>query len=232
MIKALVQEWWQELVEDPYSRYATLILLIVVLVWGGRQGYDQYIAYRERKAQLVMSEAFEEFDKALYYKLEGKDSSEILEQRFEDAQIAFDAALQGNSSSDLYSYALAFQADISVQRGDKENAITLLEKSIASMNKKTPGYYFIKTKLALVSIDAGKVDQGLKDLEALARDAENLTFDTAAFYAGYYYWLQKDVQKAQELWLLLKPSDKTSKRGISPWWALAQEQLQQVTQTV
>ena len=43
---------------------------------GGRQDDDQYIAYRER-SPIGSVGGFEEFDKALYYKLEGSDSSEI-----------------------------------------------------------------------------------------------------------------------------------------------------------
>lgn len=228
MIKALVQEWWQELQEDVYSFYGTIALSLLAVGWGSYQGYHYYRSYQERKAQLVVAEAFEEFDKALYYKLEGKDSQEVLQQRFEDARLAFDEVIQSAGSSYLYPYALAFQADITLQQGDTQGALDLLKQSVQKLNASMPAYYLIKTKLALVLMDHGSLEQGLKELELLAHDKANPTYDTAAFYAGYYYWTQKDFSQVEHFWKLLKPTQTTPENGISPWWSLAEEKLQQI----
>ncbi len=229
MMQELVRGWWRNIVEDKYNLIGAVAILSALLFFGGRQGYRMYVASRESAAQVVMAEAFEDYDKALYYALEGKDSKEVVEQRFEDAKIAFDGFLQNHSGSSLALYAMAFKADISLQKGDKQAAIATLEKALAGASVNAPGYYLIKTKLALVRLDDGQTDQALKALSDLAHEYNNPTSDMAAFYLGYYYWVNRDLNKAREAWKLLEQLGNAQGQGVSPWLAIAQGKLQQVS---
>lgn len=230
MIQQAIQEWWRDVTEYEYSLHIGLIVGVLVAVFGGRELYKMYVGSRESAAQVVMAEAFEEYDKALYTLLEGKDSKELIDQRFDDTKLAFDGVLQNHGSSSLAPYAQAFEADILLQKGDRAGAIKLLEKSIESMSAKDPVYYLIKTKRALVQLDNGVIDASLDELHALAFNKDNPTADTAAFYLGYYYWTMHQPGKAREAWKQLEPADTTvSENGVSPWLAIAQGKLQQIS---
>ena len=229
MIQAAIQDWWRDVVEYEYSLYIGIALGIAVAFFGGREGYRMYIDSRESAAQVVMAEAFEEYDKALYNLLQGKDSQELADQQFDDVKIAFDTVLQNHASSSLVPYALAFLSDVAVHKGDKQKAITLLGESLSKMSSTTPGYYILKTKLALIQLDAGSVDSALKDLHGLAFDQDNLSADMAAFFLGSYYWSIHDKVKAREAWGQLEASDKDSASATSPWLSIVQGKLQQIS---
>lgn len=228
MMQELIRGWWRDIVDDKYNLIGAIVILSALIFFGGRQGYRMYVASRESAAQIVMAEAFEDYDKALYYALEGKDSKEVIEQRFEDAKIAFDGFLQNHSGSSLALYAMAFKADVALQKGDRQAALATLEKAVSSASVNAPGYYLIKTKLALIRLDEGQTEQALNALSDLANEYNNPTSDMAAFYLGYYYWVNRDLDKARAAWKLLEQVGNAQGQGTSPWLQIAQGKLKQI----
>ena len=229
MVQELIKEKWCEVVEYEYSLHIAVVLGILIAIFGGREGYQWYVASRERAAQIVMAEAFEEYEKALYNAIEQKDSKELSDQKFEDAKIAFDVVIRQHAGSLLVPYAFAFQADIALQKGDRKTALNMLEAGISKMSSGAPAYYLLKTKYALVTLDDGQVEQALSELHALTTDTKNPNADTAAFYLGYYYWTKQDATKAREVWKLLEAFDKKNTRSTSPWLSLVKAKLQQIS---
>lgn len=229
MIQKVIRNWYREIIEDKYSFALTTVLLCVAAYWGGGEIYLRYKKHSGGKAQIIVAEAVEEYDKALYNYFEKESGKELALQQFDDVQIAFDTVLKQHSGSSLIPYALALKADTFSLRGEFKEALSLLETGISKMSSSTPGYYLLKTKYALTQIDADQTESGLAALRELAFNTKNPTFDTAAFFLGYYYWAQQDKDKAREAWKQLEATeDVIKKNAVSPWLAVVQEKLQNV----
>lgn len=229
MIQALIRDWYREIVEDKYTLVFTIALLCVGAYWGGKELSLRYRKHTGGKAQIVVAEAVEEYDKALYNYFEKENGKELALQQFEDVQIAFDTVLKQHSGSSLVPYALSLKAETFALKGDFKEALSILQTGIGKMSSSQPGYYLLKTKHALMQIDADQSKEGLAALRDLAFDTSNPTFDTAAFFLGYYYWSEHDKDKAREAWKQLETTvDSKMKNATSPWLALVQEKLQNV----
>lgn len=229
MIQALIKDWYREIVEDKYSLTLAVVIICGGAYWGGSELRLRYKKHAGGKSQIVFAEAIEEYDKALYSYLEKEGGKELASQQFEDVQIAFDTLLKQHSGSSLIPYGLAFKAETFALRGDLKQALTILETGISKMSSSAPGYYLLKTKHALIKIDAKQEEEGVKALHDLAFDSNNPTFDTAAFFLGYYYWTQKNKDKARQAWKQLETTaDSKFKKGVSPWLQVVKEKLQNV----
>jgi tetratricopeptide (TPR) repeat protein len=230
MIQKVLQNWSREIVEDKYTLALTIVLLCGGTYWGSKELYKRYATLVGGKAQIVVAEAVEEYDKALYNYFEKDGGQELALQQFEDVQIAFDTILKQHGSSSLVPYALSLKADTFALKGDFKDALSVLDTAISKMSSSTPGYYLLKIKRSLIQLDAGQSDLGLESLRALAFDDSNPTFDTAAFFLGYYYWTQQNKDKAREAWKLLESTEnKTVPSASSPWLHIAQEKLQNIS---
>lgn len=229
MIQALIKDWYREIVEDKYSFAITVVIICGGAYWGGSELRLRYKKHTGGKSQIVVAEAIEEYDKALYNHLEKDGGQELAAQQFEDVQIAFDTLLKQHSGSSLVPYALAFKAETLALKGDFKDALTVLETGINKMSSSKPGYYLLKTKHALITIDAGQEKEGVDALHDLAFNSSNPTFDTAAFFLGYYYWAKKDKEKARHAWKQLETTAESKlKQGVSPWLQVVKEKLQNV----
>lgn len=229
MIQALIQDWYREVVEDKYTLAFTVVLLCAGAYWGGRELHLRYKKHTGGKAQIVVAEAVEEYDKALYNYFEKEGAQQLALQQFEDVQIAFDTVLKQHSSSSLIPYALSLKSDTFAFKGDFKEALSILQTGISKMSSSQPGYYLLKTKYALIQIDAGQSKEGLSALRDLAFDTSNPTFDTAAFFLGYYYWTEHDKDKAREAWKQLETTENNKiKNATSSWLILVQEKLKNV----
>jgi tetratricopeptide (TPR) repeat protein len=230
MIQRVIQNWYREIVEDKYTLALTIVLLCGGAYWGSTELYKRYSMHVGGKAQIVVAESVEEYDKALYNYFEKDGAQELALQQFEDVQIAFDTVLKQHGSSSLVPYALSLKADTFALKGEFKDALTVLDSAISKMSSSTPGYYLLKTKHALVQLDAGQVDVGLTALRDLAFNDSNPTFDTAAFFLGYYYWTQHNKDKAREVWKQLETAEnKKMPSATSVWLQLAQEKLQNIS---
>ena len=230
MMQAAIGQWLQELKNRDYTAWIITIAMIGVVVFGGVKGYSLYVQNREKSAQLAMSEAFDEYDHAMYQVVEGDQSKEVIQQKLEDAHLGFDQVINSHKNSNLVASAYAFEADIYWYEGKKEQALDSMEKALKSL-KKSPLMYVLKTKYALLKMETDRLIEGLEDLQTLATDEKNPNADTAAFYLGYYYWSNKDEAKAREAWSILEKFDgsKGVKRGMSPWLPVAQMKMSLVS---
>lgn len=244
MVHGLVRQWWYDLKNYSYAALGVAALFVLLIIGGLWMSFRWYVSYREEKAQFAMSEAFEEYDKALFHLVDGKSSQEVIRQRMEDAHLGFDVMMRNHGGSYLLPYAAAFEADVFWYEGKKQEALFSMEKAVRTASG-SPLLYLLKTKLALMRIDMPEdplllsknpnaahysTDEalGLKDLLDLATDANNPHADTAAFYLGYYYWSKGNELKARESWQLLEKFDdpKSVRNAVSPWLAVARTKLE------
>ena len=229
MIQAMMQDWYREIVEDKYTLTFVIIIGGAGVFWGAKELYTRYAMHVGGKAQIVVAEAVEEYDKALYNYFEKEESKELALQQFDDVQIAFDTVLKQHSGSSLVPYALAIKADTFAYKGDFKSALSVLDSAISKMSVSAPGYYLLKTKYALMQLDAGQTEAALSSLKDLSFNSDNPTADTAAFFLGYYYWTIHDKEKARGAWKALEATDnKKVASGTSPWLQFAQEKLQNI----
>ncbi len=234
MVQKMVRQWLQELKEYNYSTWLSTVVMLVIFVLGGSSLRKWYVASHEQKAQFAMSEAFEEYDRAVLRMIESKESDDqVAKQQLEDAHLSFDIVLRNHGSSDLSSCAHAFKADIYWYEGKKDEALQEMDSAIKGAPK-SPLLYEWKTKSALMKLDADKEQEGISELNALALDPKNATADRAAFELGYYYWCAKDEAHARDAWQLLEKfngsKDDEFKQTRSPYLAIAQMKMSTISE--
>ena len=234
MVQEMVRQWLQELKEFNYSTCLSTVVMIALFMLGGFNVRKWYVASREQKAQFAMSEAFEEYDRAVLRMVESKDSDDqVAKQQLEDAHLSFDIVLRNHGSSALSRCAHAFEADIYWYEGKKDEAIQAMESALKG-SQKSPLFYEWKTKCALMKLDAGKEQEGVAELNALAVDPKNATADRAAFELGYYYWCNKDEAHARDAWKLLEKfagsKNDEFQRTASPYLAVAQMKMSTISE--
>lgn len=226
MMQAMVKEWWHEFTKDKNSFYMTCALAVAVVGFGSFKGYKWHVERREQAAQLAMSEALEEYYKAQASRMLSNDSEEVVSQRIDDARIALDLVISRHGNSNLAPYAHSFDADVAWFAGDKDRALTSMQRAVDRATIPSVRN-LLSTKYALMLVDGGgDVQEGLELLKKLAHDTTNSVADYAAYYLGYYYWTKGDSQSAREAWQVLD-TFKTEKRpeGNSPWLTAAQHKL-------
>lgn len=225
MLRETVQDWWRDLKEDRMSQIFTVAFLVIALSFGGWKGYQWYVAHKEGAAQMVFSEALNEYETVLH-KLK-KEPNEPAQ--WEDVLLNFDE-VEAQHSGSLYAlYSQGFRADIAARKGNLSDAIELLQKTIDGMKKTAPAYNMYRTKLALLYLDSGNEQEGLGLLQTLVDDTHNQQNDTAAFYLGYYYWTQEKFDKAKKAWQqFTKDKEVKESETVSPWTQIVQAKLSQI----
>ena len=231
ILHVLRSVWRDEVLSYRYGKEVVLLVLVAGVSFGGYQGYAWHRSNQEKNAQYAMAEAIEELDKANYYLLDPKSQNiPLAEQYLKDAQLAFDVMNGTYSSSKLYPYACAFQADIALRQGDVSSALQLLDTALSKMSVKDKLYGMLQIKKALVLIDTNNAETGIASLEKYAFDKKNPHADTAAFYLGYYYFVNNNKNDAIRVWSELvqsmKAFDKKSEK--SPWLLLVEDKLEQL----
>jgi len=234
MMQGIVRQWLQELKDYNYSTWLSTVVMVLLFALGSFNVRKWYVASREQKAQFAMSEAFEEYDRAILRMVNSKESDDqVVKQQLEDAHLSFDIVLRNHGSSALSSCAHAFEADIYWYEGKKDEALRAMDSAIKG-SPKSPLFYEWKIKSALMKLDAGKEQEGVSDLNALAIDPKNASADRAAFELGYYYWCAKDEARARDAWHLLEKfsgsKDDEFKGTVSPYLAIAQMKMNTISE--
>jgi predicted negative regulator of RcsB-dependent stress response len=225
-LQGMMRDWWRDIKNDKYTLSFLAALLFVLLAVGGWKAKQWYVASQEGAAQLVFSEALDEYDRVLYAIKKGTAEK----QQWDDAAFGFKTVEDKGKGTTYAVYSQAFQADVQARQGNFDQALNLLGQAIAQMGDKSPGYYLFKTKMALLQLDAGKTEQALGDLQQLADDQDNPNNDTAAFFLGYYYWAKDKFNLAKKAWDRFdKSKQPTNSEKISPWAQIAQVKLSQIT---
>jgi|GEM_PF-3082120 len=236
MVQELVHQWWRELKEYNYSTWLSTVVVVCLVMFGLWSGRQWYVVSQEQKAQFAMSEAFEEYDRAIYRMVDSKEQDDqVAKQQLEDALLSLDIVTRNHGASHILpACAYAFKADINWYDNKKDEAIAQMEQAIA-VGKKTPLMYVWKTKVAMMKLDtAGREQEGIEELTALAHDEKNATADRAAFELGYYYWCKGDEALARASWKLLEKFDAKKddelRRAGSPYLAIAKMKLGQISE--
>jgi predicted negative regulator of RcsB-dependent stress response len=220
-----VQGWVKELKQDKYSLAFTIALLVALAGFGLFKAKNWYVARQEGVAQIVFSEALDEYDRVVYSLKKGG----LEKHGWQDAQLAFKAVQENHKGTTYAVYAQAFEADTLAREGKYIEAIQLLEAAISQMAAKAPALYQFKTKVALLKLDAGQTDVALADLKMLAQDADNANSDTAAFFLGYYFWVHDKFNEARSAWERFeKGKQPKDAEKVSPWAVIAQTKLAQI----
>ena len=224
-LQDIVHGWWRDFKQDKYALPIALALSVGLLGFGAWKAKLWYVARQEGAAQLVFSEALDEYDRVLFALKKGNQEKE----QWEDSTIAFKTVEDQHKGTVYAVHSQAFQADIAARQGDFEQALHLLGQAVNQMGDKAPGYYLFKTKMALLKLDAQKTQEALADLTQLADDADNSNSDTAAFFLGYYHWSHDKFDEAKKVWNRFeKGKQPTDAQKMSPWAQIAQVKLSQI----
>lgn len=223
--QSMLDGWWREFKEDKYAPAVAGLLFVVLFVVGGFKAKRWYFERQEGAAQLVFSEALEEYDRVLFVDKKGTEEK----QKWDDSTLAFKVVQDQHSGTAYAKYAEAFQADIEARKGNYSEAVSMLEQFIRKLNAKDPAYYLFKTKVALLKLDAGKTPEALTELSALESNQDNPNSDTAAFYLGYHYWANDQIKKAKSYWSRFeKDKQPKDREKVSPWSTIVQIKLAQI----
>jgi tetratricopeptide (TPR) repeat protein len=204
-----------------YMPYVAITALALLAAWLMMFGYRWYNARRDMAAQYAFARAMEQFAQAQHTKT---DSWAYVES-------AFKFGYEQHSSSNLAPYFLAFQAQALLNQGKQQEALDLLNKTIAMIPTSSPLISLYKTKKALVMIDSQdqtQHDAGLQELISMAHDAKNRYRDEAMYYLGLYYASLGDVEHARAEWNLLVQAFPAQGQVGSVYAELAQARLEQL----
>ncbi|MBA3752099.1 hypothetical protein H0X06_04885 [Candidatus Dependentiae bacterium] len=174
------------------------LLLASSIIGAGYLGYSWYKKNKEQAAYKDLSESIEGYIKASTSALSSKKS---FSPQWTDVQRAFKIGAEINSSSSLYPYFLAYQADVLLQQGQNTEAIQIMDDAIAHLDRTHPLYYLYALKNALMktdSQDASLSQAGREALEKLANDNANLLQDRAQYYSALDAYYRGDSGAAQK----------------------------------
>jgi hypothetical protein len=229
-VQSMLHAWWIEFKKDTTSFYLTLIAVVAVVGFGGLKAYRWHTASKEQAAQLVVAEAVEEYYKASDAFLLDAENQQVVEQRIDDARIAFDGVLSRHKGSKLIPYVQALDADVLWHAGSKDKALAAMQKAIDGVSMPAIKNSF-RTKYALMLLDTDQAQKGLDMLTALSQDSENSVADYAIYNLGYHYWIKGDVETARATWKKLESfTSKDRPEGASPYLDAAQKKLQVIVE--
>jgi len=186
---------------DKYIPYLLGILLLIGASLLGWWGYRLYLDRVEQSAFRDLAESIEAFDKYM----ESGDKQSLGTDKLEDLERAFVFGAQKYDKSKLVPIFYLYKADILIQKGDFTAAIDAIDSAINKVEQNNPFYYLLVTKKALLESDNElSKEQGLKELNDLATNAQNPFAAMASYYLGlYYYHINNDkenIDKAKTIW--------------------------------
>ena len=231
MVQELLSDWWQEVTKRKYFNSIVASLLALLIVVGGWKGREWYVAQREAKAQLIFADALDEYQLALYHSLVKPGEKGKIEDHIQDTMIALNTIIEKYGSATLSAYAKVLKADTHLLQNETVEAIALMQEAVNQMGSSSPFYYLLKTKIALMMIDANQSDKGIFLLQELLNDKNNNQSDDTAYFLGSYYWSQGEYKDAARVWWrFAKGNQLKNGQKPSPWAPLVQEKLAQMSE--
>ncbi len=205
-----------DIVEAAWSPEGQRMILAGILglaaLGAGFYGYRWYKHQANEKAQRFFAESYKEYTNAL-------TSSDP--HAWQTVENAFKAGYKRSSGASLAPYFLLFESDALGQQGKTQEALVLLDKSLAAMGKKSPLYNLFAIKKAAMQLDAGDsgaVLTAVQDLRQLAADKHNIYRDMALHYLISFYKAMGNAGKAQELEKEMRALELESDGAtMSPW---------------
>ena len=192
-----------------------LAVLAVVLYFGQKLR----VSWREQNAQYAYAQV-QDFLIAQQKELGTTQLDAVIEK--------IDAAYYQNSSSYLAPYFLNLKADVLLSQGNREQALQILGDLINTVDYSMPGE-LVRTKHALLLLDAGNEQEGIAKLEGLATSTHNQVKDIAQFYLGRYYWVTGHEHKAKQIWQTLVEEQRVHRISPSPWAQQARQAIEPLT---
>ncbi len=195
------------------------IPLFCIFGGGAYYFYSVYAHEQQERAQFAFSQTLEEFH-------HGQKNAEL----WPNAELAAKTGYRSSKSSSFGPYFLVLESQAALAQGNMQEGCKLLADALKQMGTSSPLYYLYAVKLALIKLDfddAAIQSEGLKELEKLAHDKNNVQRDEALYYLGDYFMSQGDTVKAIHSWQELKKEFSTAQAtSASPWALLADEKIQ------
>ena len=181
--------------------FGSFILLATIVLSGFYGGYVWHRNRTESQAQIYFSQTVREYEQLA-------SSSSENAQAWQEIQKTFQAGYEKYGSSVLATFFLNYLATISLHEDKAEDALSFIAQSVTKISKKSPFYFALQTKLALMQIDSSDEatkKEGTLLLEKLAsEEKENPFYDMALYYQGYNAWIAGDRQTASSIWAKLQ----------------------------
>jgi predicted negative regulator of RcsB-dependent stress response len=193
-ITNLVKDYWKQ----PSNKYFIVGLFSIVLFISGYKLYTKHNNSLQMQAQRAFFNDISMYNKAKGAKSKSKDALDI-DVTLEDVDAAFKNSASQNSSATIAPFFNAYESVVQSELGNGKVARDIWDGVVDSLGASDTSRMsdIYKIKLALMDMDQN-VDDGLKRLEALARDAQNKFQDLAYFYLGEYYYSKAQFKQAKE----------------------------------
>lgn len=166
----------------------TALSLAALFVLAGWWGYNQYAQARDRRAQLAFVEQLERFEAMRINPDADAVSWEALERGFARGYV-------DHSTSSLAPFFLAFQAEVLIRKGLRDEALIIMDQAVAAMPKNTDITNLYAVKRAVMRLDSDRPEmsaQGKRDLLDLAQDVRNSSQGLAWYHLLEYAIVQRD----------------------------------------
>lgn len=203
-----------------------ILLVLLAIVVGGWFGYRSYRIGQVQVAQKQLSSCLAEYEKV-------KSASNVAESQWQTIDKMCSVGYEKYKHTAVGPFFLGVQADALLVQGKTQEAVVLLDKLVSSLPTQSPLYYPYQTKKILVALDQEEnvmQSPAFEELKKLAYDKDNNDADYALYYVGEYYWHDKNIDLAKQVWQDLDTRFKAeTKNGQSPWALLAQYKLQQIS---
>lgn len=205
---------------DLFEMYRTYVMTALVLVVGGLAVgsylYFSSINY-ERASQQALSELLLEYNRSYH-------SPDL----WNDVEVGARTAYKQYGKSAMAPYFLFIQAEALYQQKKTAEALNNIRTALSNISTSSPLFYLYKSKQASILLEQDnevEKNQGLAELQELARNEKNPQQDKALYDLAHYYDKIGSYQQAEEArgqLLALKPQFKEIQ---SPWIALTEQQM-------
>lgn len=202
--------------KNSFAGIIAVIAIAAAVAGAGWYGYAWYRANQEDAAQRMFSQDVQEYERVVQ---EGKNED------WASIETLFKLGYNQYSGSAFGPFFLVYQAQALIKQNKLQEGRAVLEQATQAMAASSELYPLFKIKVALLNLDHNE-QEAVAQLQLLANDTKSHFNDAAAYYLGYYYWINNDETRAHEVWQkMINETQTHAKMGKSPWAALAQEKL-------
>ena len=147
------RNWKQIITEENLLFFGSFTILATILASSGYAAYAWHKNKTESQAQKYFSQTVREYQQL-------DSSSDSSAQAWDEIEKTFQAGYEKYGSSALAPFFLNYLANTSLHENKAENALALVTQSVAKLSTKSPFYFALQTKLALMQIDSS--DEAIK----------------------------------------------------------------------
>lgn len=223
--QALLVQWFDKIVKQAKANYQILIAsgLGIALVGSGIWGYVYYKNKVRAQAYKDFMVAMQYYEGAVKSKKDKYNSQNIKffqseSDKWQQTEQVFRQDYEKYKNTEMAPVFLAFLSESLLNLGKVDQAVESLRSFIGQVSsKEIKDCYTLKIALIKMdSKDAKIKEEGLNDLIAIANDDNNLSNEIALYFAGEYFWNQKNYNEVKNYWqrFLVKTTAKTGQSSI------------------